>query len=246
MRQFPVGATESLEYGDHIMGVTVLAWVSRFAVAEWGEEWATGGSLALRFRSHLSAGIDLLIDVDGAGPAGDDAADELTFSIGDADGTVYATGSARRKGPLVAVPADTAHTRGHRVPNTAAALEGLVFTPIRCTFLADRDLEMAPGMADGGFWLDHRWAHPAWLGSASNAIVRENVAFELPNQWHHSGIELTMHAPVADGDEVVLAGRIVELFETPRNQFAIAATEATVRGVQVMSLRSTFVYRPLS
>ena len=239
MRQFPVGTTESSDTGDHIMGVTVMTWLSRFPVAEWGTDWARQGSLDLRFRSHLTAGLDLLLDVQLEG-------DVMSFAVTDPAGTVYATGSARRKGTLMAAAADTTHTRGHKVPNTAEALDGLVLTPVRCTFLADRDLEMTPAMADGGFWREHRWPHPAWLASAANAIFRENVEFESPTHWHHAGIETTFHAPVVDGAEVVVAGRVVELFDTARNQFVVSATEATVDGAPVMSLRSTFVYRPVS
>ncbi|MDO8389457.1 MAG: hypothetical protein Q7V57_03135 [Actinomycetota bacterium] len=239
MRQFPVGATESNDYGEHIMGVTVMTWLSRFAVAEWGADWARHGSMDLRFRSHLSAGLDLLIDVQ-------TEAAEMTFAVTDAEGTVYSTGSAHRKGKVAAAAADTTYTRSHKVPNTHAALDGLVLTPVRCTFLADRDLEMTPGMADGGFWREHRWAHPAWVASAANAVFRENVEFESPTHWHHAGIETTFHAPVTDGAEVVLAGRVAQLFDTARNRFAVSATEATVNGEPVMSLRSTFVYRPLS
>lgn len=238
MRQFPVGSTESQDYGEHIMGVTVMTWLSRYAVAEWGEEWATQGALDLRFRSHLSAGLDLLIDVD-------ITADEMAFAISDVDGVVYATGTARRRGTLVPAVVDPTHTRGHKVPNTREALDGLVLTPIRFTFLADRDLEMTPNMADGSFWRDHRWAHPAWLGSAANAIFRENVEFASPLHWHHAGIETTVHGAVPDGAEVVVAGRVGELFDTARNQFAVSATEATVNGEPVMSIRSTFVYLPL-
>jgi len=238
MRQFPVGATQSRDYGEHIMGVTVMTWLSRFTVAAWGEEWATGGSLDLRFRSHLSAGLDLLLNVD-------ETPDEMVFAVTDAEGTVYATGSARRQGALVAGAADASYSRDHKVPNTYEALDSLVLTPVRCTFLADRDLEMTPPMVDGAFWRDHRWAHPAWLASAANAIFTENVEFASPTHWHHAGIETTIHAPVPDGAEVVVAGRVVELFDKPRNRFAISATEATVNGVPVMSLRSTFVYRPL-
>lgn len=239
MRQFPVGTTESHDTGDHIMGVTVMTWLSRFAVAAWGEDWARHGSFDLRFRSHLSTGLDLLIDVEVAG-------DEMTFGVGDAAGVVYATGSAKRTGTLVPTAADTSYTRGHKVPNTYEGLDGLVLTPVRCTFLADRDLEMTPPMADGAFWREHRWAHPAWLSSAANAIFRENVEFASPTHWHHAGIETTMHAPVPDGAEVVVAGRVVELFDRPRNRFVVSATEATVDGLPVMSLRSTFVYLPLS
>ena len=117
-----------------------------------------------------------------------------------------------------------------------------VFTPLTFEFDAARDLRFTQHMTDGELWRDHGWAHPAWLASATNAIVRRNIDFATPGSWTNAGLAVQQHEPIADGSAITLTGGIRELFDRGRNHFAIAGLTAWVDDVAVASLDNTFVY----
>jgi hypothetical protein len=100
-------------------------------------------------------------------------------------------------------------------------------------------------MIDGELWRRLGWAHPAWLASATNAIVRRNVDFAPPGTWTNAGLAVHQHEPIADGSTITLTGGIRELFDRGRNRFAVSALTAWVDGVAVASLDNTFVYETL-
>ncbi|MDO8365044.1 MAG: hypothetical protein Q7V88_19295 [Actinomycetota bacterium] len=237
MIQFPVGTVESRDVGDHIMGVTVIGWLSRFPVAEWGQQWATTGALEVRFRSHLTAGLQL----DALVQRG---ADTISMTVAGPDGHVYATATATRVAAPMSAPVAAPAPAG-QTPATHAALSGLGLAAMPFRFDAARDLVFTRSLVDGSFWVQHGWAHPAWLASSANAIIMRSVEFPTRDQWKHAGIELALHAPVADGDEVVVQGSVGGLFDGRSNRFAVATLVATVGDRPVATMRKTFAYAPV-
>lgn len=238
MLGFPVGTEPSLDLGEHVMGVVVIAWLSRHPLERWGEAWAESGSLAVRFRAHLTAGLPLVTTI-----VGD--VHSISLNITDSDDTVYASATATRPDRGRRVPLDRPPDL-HCPPTKARpAHDDLVdrsFAPLTFTFDADRDLAFTEGLADRDTWRDRGWAHPAWLVSATNAMVRRNVDFGSPGYWTHAGAAIHSHTPIAHRSTITLTGGIDELFDRGRHGFAVAGITAWVDDHPVASLRNTFVY----
>jgi hypothetical protein len=235
MIQYPVGTCESSDMGDHIMGVVALAWCTDDALDRWGEAWARHGSIELRFRSHLTSGLDLTI-------SSEQREDRIDLAVTGDDGTAYATGTLRAGPTTPFEPPRRALGEPFPVPPRAELLDRYELHPIEFEHVAERDLPRADRLAHGGFWSERSWAHPAWLASAANAIVRHNVAFEDGGYWLHAGIEVALHHPVLDGADLVARGCVVELFERSTHRFMVCDMSLIADGVPAASIRSTSVY----
>lgn len=233
---FPVGTEESSEVGDHIMGVAVIGWLTHHPVSRWGEAWASCVSLDVRFRAQLTEGLPLTTTV-----VGDDRS--IEFCVAD-ERQVYCTGSATRSSDAAARSLRRAEvaSRPGKVTPDADALRDRTFPAMSFEFDAARDLAFVRHLADGATWRDRGWAHPAWLASATNALLRRSIDFGDPGTWLNAGMSIRQHAPIVDGATIILAGGIDELFERGRHSFAVAGITAWANGEPAASLRNTFVY----
>lgn len=271
MAQFPVEMVTSEPVDDHIMGVVVQAWLSRYPVQRWGTGWLAGGGMQLRFRRHLTAGLGVTVLVD--------QGVEMGLRVLDGEGVLMADGSARlhgrgdlgglagfgglgRAGGLgglggwaggggvggSAGPGTgwTAWRGGDvtelPVPATAEMLDGLAFIAPAFGFDADRDLAFAAEVDPDGWWRRTRWAHPAWVVSAVNGVLRETIAF-ADGRWVHAGTAITHLAPIPSGARVSIAGRVSSLFSTAAHDFAVVEALASTAGVPAMAMELTIVYR---
>jgi hypothetical protein len=235
MPQYPAGTYETRELGDHIMGVVALAWCTDDALDRWDESWARQGRIEARFRSHLTAGLALTI-------AAEHHAGRSDLIVAGSDGTTYATATV---GPGPTTPSP----RGNRspgqpfpVPPRAASLTDYELHPVEFEFRADRDLRIVDHLGHAAFWRERGWAHPAWLASAANAIVRCNVDFEDGGYWLHAGVGVALHAPVRDGAHLVARGRVTELFERSTHRFMVCDVTIESDDQAMASIRSTSVY----
>jgi hypothetical protein len=224
MPRFPVGTGPSADMGDHVMGVVVLAWLSGYAFERWGPEWAGSGGLDARFRAHLSAGLELVAEIS-------DADGSLGATITDADEVIYATATVT--GPDASASRHAPHLGSVDEPE---------WHPLTFEFDAGRDLAFTAGLADGEVWRRPGWAHPAWLASASNALVLRNVEFAGGDVWKNAGLAVIRHRPITDGATITLTGRVAERFDSSRYRFAVAAVTAWVTDQPVATLRNTFTY----
>ncbi len=235
MMQYPVGTCPSSDMGDHIMGVVALAWCTDDAAARWGESWARHGSIEMRFRSHLTAGLDLMI-------ATNERADLIAVEVIDGAGTVYATGTLG-PGPTTPIaPSGSPPSTPHPVPPRDELLDGYELHPIDFDHVAERDLLLACHLTHGALWAERGWAHPGWLASAANAIVRHNVNFEDGGYWMHAGVTVDLHQPVADGAHLTARGRVTELFQRATHRFMVCEVSIESDGTPAASIRSTSVY----
>ena len=236
---FPVDTEPSSDVGNHVMGVVVIAWLTRHALARWGAAWAQSGSLNVRFRSHLTTGLPLTITV-----VGDH--DAIDLNITDLDDTVYATATATRpdnsRQPFLR-PSPAANSPQRKALPRHDQLADRIFTPLTFEFDAARDLAFVERLPDRAIWRHRGWAHPAWLASATNALVRRNVDFGTPGYWTNAGVAIQHHAPIADGATITLTGGIDELFDRGRHRFAVAGITAWVDDQPAASLRNTFIYQ---
>jgi hypothetical protein len=236
---FPVGTEPSHDMGDHVMGVVVFAWLTAQPLARWGPDWARTGSLTARFRRHLTSGVQLTTEVVGDAESIDlrviDQAATALYATAHASGPDPGPGSPTVPAPASAWPTSRARPRRDE-------LAGRVFGPLTFEFDAARDLGFTRRLDGGELWRGRGWAHPAWLASATNAIVRRNIDFTTPGSWTNAGLAIQQHEPVADGSVITLTGGIRELFDRGRNRFAVAGLTAWVDDVAVASLDNTFVY----
>lgn len=238
MIQYPVGTCPSFDMDDHIMGVVALAWCTDDAIARWGDAWARHGSIEMRFRSHLTAGLDLLVETVDHHARSD-------LAITGTDETVYASGTLRPGPTAPPVPPGPSGRRPSDpfpVPPRAELLDGYELHPIEFDFVAGRDLGLARHLAHGATWLERGWAHPGWLASAANAIVRYNVDFDNGGYWKHAGIAVHLHEPVNDGAHLIARGRVTELFERATHRFMVCGVTIDCDGAPAASMFSTSVY----
>jgi hypothetical protein len=236
---FPVGTEPSSDTGDHVMGVVVFAWLTEHPLERWGPDWARSGSLTARFRQHLRAGVHLTTELVGH-------ADSMDLRVINPSATeVYATAHAHKpdpgRRPVTAGPPARPWPTNKAQPRRDD-LTDRVFAPLTFEFDAARDLRFTERLSDGALWRRHGCAHPAWLASATNAIVRRNIDFAAPGTWTNAGLTVHQHEPIGDGSTITVTGGIRELFDRGRNRFAVAALTAWVDDVAVASLDNTFVY----
>ncbi len=260
MVQFPVELVASEPVGDHIMGVVVQAWLSRYPVQRWGLAWLTGGGMKLRFRRHLTAGLNVTVLVEqGTG---------MGLQVLDGDGVLMADGSAHLDGQRdvldglstlhelheLAVRAGLAEpaamgtawrgTELTAVPVSASPemLEGLTFSAPAFAFDAERDLSFADEVDPAGWWRRTCCAHPAWVVSAVNGVLRQTIAFS-DGQWVHAGTAITHLMPIPSGAQVLITGRVARLFSAATRDFAVIEALACADGVPAMIMELTIVYR---
>ena len=235
---YPVGTLASTPPSGHIMAATALAWLCDLAIDRWGEAWAQRGTIDLRFRSHLAAGLDveLVGEHDGDGV-------DLTVRVAGAPDQAFVTGRAMLADEPV-VPTEMPDGAGADQPVAPepAILDGLALRPVTFTFTAARDLRICDHLPGGAFWLRRGWAHPGWFASAANAAARMSIELQ-PEAWMYAGVRIDLHQPTPDGSALTVGGRVAELFESRRYHFAVcelAVHEATLG--PVASMRTTFVY----
>jgi hypothetical protein len=239
---YPAGTLPNEALDDHIMGVVALAWLTHYPVELWGSKWLRAGHITIRFQRHLRAGrpLETRAEVD-------EGAATMTLIVRDAAGNHYARGEAS----LVTSPTEAqtdmpwSEARAATEPNvppTPAALADLMFPPLHFDFDASRDLAFVDTLPDAHFWHAAGSAHPAWLGSAANAITRRDIDFASGGRWLHAGLGVRLHAPIKHGAALQIAGRIESLFERRGRKFAVASLTVHAGNQFVASLENTFVY----
>ena len=235
---YPVGTIDSSPPDGHIMAATALAWLCDLTVDRWGEAWARRGTIDLRFRSHLAAGLDVEL----VGKHDESGIDLAVRTAGDPD-EQFVTGRAT----LPADPAEpTAMPDGagptSPVAPEPASIDGLVLRPVTFTFDAARDLRIGDHLPGGEFWQQRGWAHPGWIATAANAAARMSIELR-PERWMYAGVRIDLHRAAPDASVLTIGGRVAELFESRRYRFAVcelALHDAAIG--PVASMRTTFVY----
>jgi acyl-coenzyme A thioesterase PaaI-like protein len=213
------------ELGTHIMGAVVVAWIGGLALERWGEQWLRGGSMSFRFRRHLEEGVVLRVAVE----EGDELDVEL---IGDDDG-VFADARMRLGPPATLRVGDP---REIALVRTAFGVDelsvGTRFGSIEIDFDARRDQGFLNALSRPDPFQALGIAHPGWLLSAVNAIIRRAVALPRTNSAQ-AGTTITSFAPIGSGATLLLDGQVLELFESKGRHYVV--TSATVRAGEVVA-----------
>ena len=247
LRPFPHGTETPGPLGDHIMGMAVLGWLTEFPVATWGESWMRHGTLRATFARPMTAGQALDMNLD---------ADESTIDVSyaDVDGRSCVTGRAtigtKETRDQSALDLDIRGTPiTVRLAPLATALEGAVMPPMTFSFDARRDLAFLDGQADASAWTERGWAHPAWLGTASNATIMRNIDFASRDastgRWQQVAADAVLCEPIVDGDEVTMHSHIGRISTRGRRaQHHVAHLECNFRVGRRTAARftNTFVF----
>ena len=247
LRPFPHGTEVPGPLGDHIMGMAVLGWLTEFPVAAWGESWMRHGTLRVMFTRPVVAGQTLDMNLD---------ADESTIDVSyaDVDGRSCVTGRATigtretRDDPALGHGVRGAPITDRLAPR-ATALEGAVMPPMTFSFDARRDLAFLDGQADASEWRKRGWAHPAWLGTATNAAIMRNIDFAgrvaSTGRWQQVAADVVLCEPIVDGDELTMHSRIGRISTRGRTaQHRVAHLECSFHAGQRTAARftNTFVF----
>lgn len=247
LRPFPHGTETPGPLGDHIMGMAVLGWLTEHPVAAWGESWMRHGTLHATFTRPVVAGQSLDMDL---------IMGETTVDVSyvDADGRPCVTGRAtigtKETRDQSALDLDIRGTPiTVRLAPLATALEGAVMPPMTFSFDARRDLAFLDGQADASAWTERGWAHPAWLGTATNATIMRNIDFASRDastgRWQQVAADAVLCEPIVDGDEVTMHSHIGRISTRGRRaQHHVAHLECNFRVGRRTAARftNTFVF----
>lgn len=245
LRPFPHGTETPGPLGDHIMGMAVLGWLTERPVATWGEQWMRSGFLHATFSRAIAGGQHLMTEES-------DAPGLVSTTYRDAQDRVCVAGTATLTASADGEPLVDVHDVVPRSPllaPRATDLDGATMPPLTFTFDAARDLAFLDGQPDAPEWQRRGWAHPAWLGTASNAVIMGNIDFDgrptSSGRWLQVSADIALVAPVVDGEVVELRSRIGRITRRGRHdQHLVARLECTYRvGARVVArLRNSFVF----
>jgi len=226
---------------QHVMGVVVMAWLTRHPVGRWGANWAERGSMRLRYLEHLDAGAALDVRVE--------EAVELGLEVLDDTGRCCASGAAGLEPGAAATLSAAAASLDPAAPGPADpvpplphVVDGLVLRPLVLPFDAVQDLTFVEELADGAWWRDRGWAHPAWVASAVNEVIGQSIAFSDGGYWRHAGSDLRHVGPIPSGSELRLYGQVERAFQGAHHRFAVARVVVAADGQPAAEHVATFVY----
>jgi len=227
------GSSDGL--GAHIMGATVVGWLSGRPLRRWGVAWLSGGTLALRFRRHLEVGDPLVLLI------GDAPGDER-YQLRSPDGALCADGwstmDASSDEPVV--PSWVPPPEPKLDPRVDLVI-GTELGSVELDFDAERDLAFVERLDAGDPWRTMSVAHPAWLTSAVNALIRRSVEFE-DGRFVHAGVVVRTRAPIKTGSQLVVHAKVVERFDTPNRHFAVINAMVTSSGTPMVTIDHTIAF----
>ncbi|MGE0304836.1 MAG: hypothetical protein AB7N61_25115 [Acidimicrobiia bacterium] len=227
MPQFPADLMPSDGTGDHVMGVAAQAWLTTYCLRQWGPDWLERGTMALRFRRHLSAGDQLRIVLDTAGGdemAGDgvgEAVETMSLAVVDVDGNLCSDGSASllERAPRVDLTGfPVLPVPEPRIAPLPEHVDGRVLGTVRFGFDAERDLGFTQALGEP-WWVEQGLAHPAWLVSGVNGALKTNVDF-TDGRWVHAGMSVTQLRVVRSPAVISITCRFDKLFTAGGHNFA--------------------------
>jgi len=213
------------ELGNHIMGAVVVAWIGDLPLERWGDRWLCGGSMSFRFRRHLEEGLVLSVVVE--------ESEELKVEIIGEDGCVCSDSRmwlGSPAGPTIEDPQEMALVQS---PLGVAELAvGTRYGSTKVDFDAQRDQDFLNKLSDEDLWQRLGIAHPAWLLSAANGLIRRAVALPLPNSAQ-AGVTITSLAPIKSDTTLLIDGQVIDLFEKKDRHFVVS--RVTVRTGDVVA-----------
>ncbi len=229
---------QGIEMNNHVPGFAVVGWMTRFPLEHFGEDWLRRGTMTIRYRRHLCVGDPLTIIV-----RTDAETETLDFDAVRPNGEVVTLGSACLTTDAqaqwiegfdaVAVPAPP-------LPGVASVIAGQSLGELATDFDASRDLAFVEELDADDPWRGRRDAHPAFVVSAANVVVRQAIDF-IDGRWLQGGANLRLFRPIADGSRLTLTGRIGTGFVAGERVFSLAEILVAADGEPAMRVDIPFL-----
>jgi hypothetical protein len=208
--------------GGLVPGVTVYAYLVQPAVVTWGREWLERGNASVVFRKPLYDGGAFRVEPKS------DGADVYRAEVSDAEGARCAEGrvtlpevgapTPARRGDAPAPPLDA---RPEATRTVMESLRERGLGAFRIEWRGDgvfdrytRELDTMPDLVRpdrGGL------AHPAFTLALANWVLTANVQL---GAWIHAQSDVQYHGAIPLGSQLVVEGRIRDLFERGGHEFA--------------------------
>lgn|GEM_PF-4978573 len=200
--------------GDHIMGAVVVAWLAEAPLLRWGEEFLSAGAQSFRFRQHLVEGDVLRAEID-------DNEEELTILLRDTEGRVASEAHmwSIASEQVPPVPEEAVAVSKPLAPEILQP--GQSYGTVSVNFDAAREQSFLAYLPHQDLWQAKGIAHPAWLLSVANAVMRLSVALPLPNSAQ-AGVTIRLHAPIFSGAELRVTGQVKERFSKGDRHFLVS------------------------
>jgi acyl dehydratase len=231
--------------GGLVPGVDVLAYMVDAALARWGSGWLEGGRLVGRLLQPVYDGET--VDVTTESTEGETVA----FVVG-RDGRVRADahltfldGEQRARVLAAADPAMFAvaprPAPDQRPPASRALLEpGTVLATQVAGFHADRAVGYLDEISETNE-VFRGVAHPGWLLRFANWALSQTVRL---GPWIHVSSDLSLFAPVRDGDELEVRARVTDRFERKGHEFVDLLASYAVAGEVVALCDHRAIWQP--
>jgi acyl dehydratase len=223
--------------GGLVPGVGLFAYLVAPAVEVFGPGWLGHGRLSARFLRPVYDGEPVTAElVDGG-----------EVRLVDAQGVVRVTGRAGTEpepAPLPddqPVPAPPPPPPPQRVP--AADVDwtpGTALGAVGWTFSAKRRADHLARLGQGPLpWLPEGTAHPGHLLELGNEVIVANVAL---GPWIHTGSDISLHAPVVEGQRLEARAMVVGCAERRGNRHIDLDVVVLADGAPALSGRHSAIY----
>jgi hypothetical protein len=220
--------------GGLVPGVTLFAYLLHPVLERHGRDFLDGGTMSARFVSPIYEGEEVVVALDGEAVTLTNPAGEVccTGAVGhDPTGpldVVTDAGGVLPSPKLAPEPASLPHGRVLGGLSSTASVEA-----------AHRHLDSIGELPPAGVLRDDE-IHPGVVLRLANDVLVANVAM---GPWIHTASEMTVHAPVLDGQPLVTTATVVDGFTRKGNDWVVLDVVLVAGGAPVMRVRHTAIYR---
>jgi hypothetical protein len=243
MPAYPEHMMPAAPLNDHVPGFAVVGWMTRFPLQHFGDDWLLRGTMEIRYRQHLCVGDPLTISVR---TVGESIGEAIEFSAARPGGGIVTSGRASFRSA-----ADTAELIAgfESVPLPVPSLVGdsdvIAGQPLgilEVDFDAARDNAFVRHLAADDPWQGRSDAHPAFIVSAANVLIRSAIDF-VDGRWLQGGANIEFFQRIPDGSQLTFTGRMGKGFTAGVRVFSMAEILVAADGVPSMRVDIPFLCR---
>lgn len=224
--------------GGLVPGVTSYAYVIDAVVDRFGPGWPWSGRCVIRLGLPVYEGEEIEVRCEAGGGIGlrNAAGQECVSGRAGLDPVARAA---------VVVPAEAPLPSSHGARPFAdeeSLAPGTVLGTLRSTFTVGAQQEYLDAVGiDEPRWAEQGLAHPGYLLLDANAVLVDNV---LLGPWIHVGSDVSLLAPVLDGQSVEVRSQVTHEYERKGHRF-VEFDVVTLADDQVASfVHHTAIHRP--
>jgi hypothetical protein len=241
MPAYPEHLMPSAPLNDHVPGFAVVGWMTRFPLQHFGDGWLHRGTMEIRYRQHLCVGDPLAIIIRAT-------EDSMDFQAVRPDGQIVTSGHAALQ-PTETLQMDSALKQANfsdgPIPNPPLAGVSEVIArqrlgTLEVEFNLARDSAFVQHLDPDDPWQGRSDAHPAFIVSAANVLVRRAIDF-IDGRWLQGGANISLFRPIRAGSKLTFTGRMGGGFTTSARDFSMAEVLVSADGVPSMRVDIPFL-----